>query len=89
MTAPTTLGRASFLESPNGERLFRVNAGASISDALETVSLLQFYANQLTLEAALNDGSERFSWPAYYLGQMAKALLDDVSDSMFAARAEP
>ena len=89
MSTGTTLGRVSFLDSPNGQRLFRVNAGAPIADALETVSLLQYYANQLTHEAAMSDGSERFSWPAFYLGQMAKALLDDVSDSMFAARAEP
>lgn len=89
MSTHTTLGRVSFLDSPNGQRMFRVNVGVPIEDALETVSLLQHYANQLTRDAAMNDGVERFDWPAFYLGQMAKALLDDVNDSMFLTRAAP
>ena len=89
MNTQTTLGRASFFDSTNGQCLFRVNAGASIEDALETVSLLQHYANQLTLDAATNDESDRFSWPAFYLGEMAKALLDDVAESLFVKRATP
>ncbi|OBZ19947.1 hypothetical protein BS643_21425 [Pseudomonas protegens] len=89
MSTQTTLGRASFFGSTNGQSLFRVNAGVSIEDALETASLLQFYANQLTLDAAMTEKSERYSWCALYLGEMAKALLDDVNDSLFVSRAEP
>jgi hypothetical protein len=32
-----------------------------------------------------NEG-ERFSWPALYLGEMAKALIDDVNDALHATR---
>ena len=89
MSTQGTLGRASFFGSTNSQHLFRVNAGVPIEDALETVSLPQHYANQLTLDAAMSDDGERYSWCALYLGEMAKALLDDVNDSMFASRAKP
>ncbi|MEL4168631.1 DUF3077 domain-containing protein [Pseudomonas sp. ZS001] len=83
MSAHTTLGRASFFNKSSGRGVFRVNAGIPIEDALETVSLLQHYANQLTLDAAMSDKGERYSWCALYLGEMAKALIDDVNDAMF------
>ncbi|MBP5116517.1 DUF3077 domain-containing protein [Pseudomonas protegens] len=89
MSTQTTLGRASFFGSTNGQCLFRVNAGVSIEDALETISLLQHYSNQLTLDAAMSEKGERYSWCALYLGEMAKALLDDVNDSLFVSRAKP
>lgn len=88
MSTKTTLGRASFSVCTSGQKLFRVNAGVPIEEVLETVSLLQYYANQLTLDAALNEEGERFSWSAFYLGEMAKALIDDVNDSLFLPRAE-
>ncbi|AZC77967.1 hypothetical protein C4K31_5088 [Pseudomonas chlororaphis subsp. piscium] len=89
MSTQTTLGRASFFGSTNGQCLFRVNAGVPIEDALETISLLQHYSNQLTLDAAMSDKGERYSWCALYLGEMAKALLDDVNDSLFVSRVKP
>ncbi|WP_339546803.1 DUF3077 domain-containing protein [Pseudomonas sp. RA_35y_Pfl2_P32] len=89
MTPATTLGRAAFSRVNNtGQKLFRVNAGIPVEDALETISLLQHYANQLTLDAAMSDQGERFSWPAFYLGEMAKALIDDVNDALFLPRAD-
>ena len=69
-------------------KLFRVNAGVPVEDALEMASLLQHYANELNLDAALSDKGERVSWPAPYLGQMAKALIDDISDAMYLSRAD-
>jgi hypothetical protein len=89
MTSATTLGRAALSRiSSTGQKLFRVNAGVPVEDALEAISLLQHYANQLTLDAAMSDEGERFSWPALYLGEMAKALIDDVNDALFLAKAD-
>lgn len=90
MKAANTLGRAEFSCAASGsQKLFRVNAGVPIEDALEAISLLQYYANQLTLDAAMSSEGERFSWPALYLGQMAKALIDDVNDALCATRTAP
>lgn len=90
MNTATTLGRAEFsCANDTHKKLFRVNAGVPLEDALEAVSLLQHYANQLTLDAAMSDEGERFSWPAFYLGEMAKALIDDVNDALCAASTAP
>lgn len=89
MTSATTLGRAAFTRvNATDQKLFRVNAGIPVENALEMVSLLQQHANQLTFEAAMSDQGERFSWPALYLGEMAKALLDDINDALFASRVD-
>ena len=89
MTSATTLGRTAFSRiNSTGQKLFRVNAGITVEDALEAISLLQHYANQLTLDAAMSNEGERFSWPAFYLGEMAKALIDDVNDALFLPRAD-
>jgi hypothetical protein len=88
MSALTTIGRTDFsLANARGLKLFRVNAGIPVEDALEFASQLQEHVNQLIRDAAMNDQSERFSWPALYLGEMAKALLDDVTDTLFVPRA--
>ncbi|MGF6220159.1 DUF3077 domain-containing protein [Pseudomonas sp. YL-218 TE3947] len=89
MTASTTLGRATFTRvNATDLKLFRVNAGIPVEDALEMASLLQHHANQLTFDAAVSDQGERFSWPALYLGEMAKALIDDINDALFLPRAD-
>lgn len=89
MTSATTLGRAVFTRvNATDQKLFRVNAGVPVEDALEMVSLLQHHANQLTFDAAMSDQGERFSWPAFYLGEMAKALIDDISDGLFTSRVD-
>lgn len=83
LSLPHTLGVIEFSRlAPSSQRLFRVNANIPIGEALEAVSNLQFYANQLTLDAALSEDGERFSWAAYHLGEMAKALIDDVTQAM-------
>ena len=90
MNTATTLGRAEFsCANDTHQKLFRVNAGVPLEDVLEAISLFQHYANQLTLDAAMSDEGERFSWPAFYLGEMAKALIDDVNDALYAARTTP
>jgi hypothetical protein len=87
MSNVTTLGHATF-SHVNDLKLFRVNAGVPIEGALEMASLLQHYANELNLDAAMSDQGERFSWPALYLGEMAKALIDDINDALFLQRAD-
>ncbi|SEN48277.1 Protein of unknown function [Pseudomonas sp. ok272] len=90
MNTATTLGRAEFsCANDTHQKLFRVNAGVPLEDALEAISLFQHYANQLALDAAMSDKGERFSWPAFYLGEMAKALIDDVNDALCAASTAP
>lgn len=87
MTPPTTLGRAAFTRvNATNQKLFRVNAGITVEEALEMASQFQQHANQLSFEAAMSDHGERFSWPALYLGEMAKALIDDINDALFASR---
>lgn len=90
MTPANTLGRTEFsCVTSSNQKLFRVNAGVPVEEALEAISLFQHYANQLTLDAAMSNEGERFSWPAFYLGEMAKALIDDVKDALYATRAAP
>ncbi|MBD9439406.1 DUF3077 domain-containing protein [Pseudomonas sp. PDM04] len=89
MTTSITPGNTSFSRvNATDLKLFRVNAGVPVDEALEMASLLQHYANELTLDAAMSDKGERFSWPALYLGEMAKALIDDVGDALFLSRAD-
>lgn len=91
MTSPNaekgTVGHTEFSKiDAGGQMLFRVNPGISIEDALEAASHLQAVANQFALDAAMTDNCERLSWASYYLGEMAKALIDDVTDGLFLAR---
>ena len=56
MSTAITLGRAEFsCANDTHQKLFRVNAGVPIEDALEAISLFQYYANQLTLDAAMSN----------------------------------
>lgn len=90
MNTANTLGSTEFSCVASGTRkLFRVNEGVPIEEALEAISLFQYYANQLALDAAMSNEGERFSWPALYLGEMAKALIDDVNDALYATRTTP
>ena len=90
MNTANTLGRAEFSCVASGtQKLFRVNAGVPIEDALEAVSQILHHANQLILDAAISDAGERFSWPAFYLGEMAKALIDDVNEALLESRTAP
>lgn len=89
MSTSITLGNATFSRvNATNLKLFRVNAGVPVEEALEMASLLQHYANELNFDAAMSDKGERFSWPALYLGEMAKALIDDISDALFLSRAD-
>ncbi len=38
--------------------------------------------------STMSDQGDRFSWQALYLGEMAKALIDDINDAPFLRRAD-
>lgn len=64
--------------------LFRVNADAPICDVLEHASTLLHPAKQFSLDAAMEAQTDRYAWAAHYLGEMGKALIDDVHTAMAA-----
>jgi hypothetical protein len=82
--ATATCGAATFGKcNAQNERLFRMNAGICAEHALELASLLMASANNLTLLSALHgDDDGSMVWAAHYLGDMAKAIIDDVTAGM-------
>ncbi len=80
-----TLGVITFStcgKQPNLHRLFRVNAGVPIRDALEHASELLHCSKMLALDAAMDKSADRYAWAAHYLGEMAKAVVDDLANGM-------
>ncbi|GAA0427114.1 hypothetical protein GCM10008969_58370 [Pseudomonas veronii subsp. inensis] len=76
-----TIGAVTFAdcgENKSHLKLFRVNAGVPIREALEHASHLHYYATMLSLEAAMDPRSERFAFASHYLGEMGKAIIDDL-----------
>lgn len=69
-----------------GTLLFSVTPGICVEDALDHASCLMSCINQLTLSAATDDNSGNATWCAHYLGEMAKAIIDDVGAGLFRAR---
>lgn len=80
-----TLGVITFSpcgKQPNRHPLFRVSAGVPIRDALEHASELLHCSKLLALDAAMDAGANRYAWAAHYLGEMAKAVVDDLANGM-------
>jgi hypothetical protein len=76
----TTSGAATFGScNAQSQRLFRLNAGVSAIEALEHASLLMASANRLTLLGGRDEDHSTMVWAAHYLGDMAKAIIDDVT----------
>ncbi|WP_311968363.1 DUF3077 domain-containing protein [Pseudomonas baltica] len=77
----STTGAATFgVCNSRNERLFRITPGICAEHALEHASLLMASANKLTLLSALQaDDDGAMVWAAHYLGDMAKAIIDDVT----------
>lgn len=69
-----------------GTPLFSVTRGVCVEDALEHASCLMSCINQLTLNAATDDDSGHATWCAHYLGEMVKAIIDDVAAGLFQSR---
>jgi hypothetical protein len=81
--ANTTPGAATFGScNLQNQRLFRLNPGLCTEDALEHASVLMGCANTLTRLSGLEHDSSTLAWAAHYLGDMAKAIIDDVALGM-------
>lgn len=80
-----TLGIITFSTcgtQPALRHLFRVNSGVPIRDALEHASELLHCSKLLAMDAAMDKGADRYAWAAHYLGEMAKAVVDDLAKGM-------
>lgn len=76
-----TIGAQEFGECGDDDgdfKLFRVNAGVPLPEALEHAAHVLYYAKMLSLEAAMDPRAERFAFAAHYLCDMGKAILDDL-----------
>ncbi|MBK3471734.1 DUF3077 domain-containing protein [Pseudomonas carnis] len=74
-----TIGAVTFAdcgEEKSSLKLFRVNAGTPILEALEHASHVLYYAKMLSLEAAMDPKAEKFAFASHYLGEMGKAIID-------------
>ncbi|AZE08161.1 DUF3077 domain-containing protein [Pseudomonas chlororaphis] len=82
-TSIKTIGIVTFADCGEKEQsLFRVNPDIPVREALEHASNLFYYAKKLMLDAAMEEQGERYAWPAYYLCEMGKAVVDDLSTAM-------
>ncbi|NWA07940.1 DUF3077 domain-containing protein [Pseudomonas gingeri] len=78
-----TLGAVTFSScGSQGRELFRVNADVPILEAMEHASILLYCAKALSLDAALETDGERYAWASHYLGEMGKAVIDDLTQGM-------
>jgi hypothetical protein len=76
-----TIGAQTFAvcgEEQSHLKLFRVNAGVPIREALEHAAHVLYYAEMLSLEAAMDPRTERFAFASHYLCEMGKAIIDDL-----------
>lgn len=81
---PYTAGSTPCGRTLGGHSLFTVNPDIPAVDALEHASILQNCANKLMTEAAFGDPTGHAALSAVYLGEMAKAIMDDVASGMSA-----
>lgn len=78
-----TIGIVTFAQCGDKEQnLFKVNPDIPAREALEHASNLFYYTKKLMLDAAMEKQGERYAWPAYYLCEMGKAIIDDVSNGI-------
>ncbi len=79
-----TLGVITFSTcGSHGRELFRVNPGVPILEAMEHASILLHCAKALSLDAALErEHGERYAWASHYLGEMGKAVIDDLTQGV-------
>ena len=82
-TTLNTAGITTFGRTLSGNTLFTVNADIPASDALEHASILQDCVHKLICGSALgSDPTQHLALSAMYLGEMAKAIMDDVVHSL-------
>lgn len=73
----------------DGQKIFRINPDIPVGDALEHASNLLGIVNRLTLVSGMDDGNETVTWAAHELGEMAKAIIDDVTTGLLIAGNTP
>ncbi|WPP00348.1 DUF3077 domain-containing protein [Pseudomonas sp. HR96] len=82
MTTPQTLhtcGTITFgLCGPDNQPLFQIRPGIPALAALEHAALLQDCMNHLLLEMADGEAHPLMRWSALHVGEMGKAILDDL-----------
>lgn len=95
MTHPssvTTIGVQTFAdcgENKTDMHVLRVNAGVPLREALEHASHLLYYAKVLSLEAAMDKDGERYAFASHYLGEMGKAIVDDINQALLPDGPDP
>ena len=57
-------------------------AGMPIRDGLEHASELLHCSKMLALDAAMDNSADRYAWAAHYLGEMVKAVMDDLANGI-------
>lgn len=82
-----TLGTTPFgLYGPCDQHMFRVNPDIPAGVALEYISMLQNCINELNLDYAMGHRNLMSGWATYYLGEMSKALVDDLNEAAIRSR---
>lgn len=87
-----TIGSVAFAdrgENKSDLKLLRVNAGVPIREALEHASHVLYYTKMLSLEAAMDPRAEKFAFASHYLGEMGKAIIDDLLFSFESSARDP
>lgn len=88
----STVGVVTFAdcgENKHDMKVLRVNAGVPLREALEHASHLLYYAKVLSLEAAMDTGGEHYAFASHYLGEMGKAIVDDISQALLPDGPDP
>jgi hypothetical protein len=81
-----TVGVTAFsICGSKNQKLFRINPDVPLMDALEQASNLLSCANRLALDGAMGDTEGQGVWAAHYLGEMAKAIIDDTMTTLLRA----
>ncbi|KFE51173.1 DUF3077 domain-containing protein [Pseudomonas syringae] len=82
-----TIGTTTFANCGEDKQpLLRLNPNVPTEHALEHVAALLTCINELTLDAAMGESGLHATWAAHYLGEMAKAIVDDSLASFCASR---
>lgn len=88
MTTPpsaTTVGVQTFADCGEGKshlKLFRINAGVPLREAIQHAATLLDCATYLSLEVAMDPMNVKSAFAACYLCEMSKAVLDDLELAM-------
>ena len=88
MTPPPsamTIGVQTFAdcgENKSHLKLFRVNAGVPLLEALEHAAHVLDCAKMLSLEVAMDPRNARLAFASHYLCEMGKAVIDDLHAAM-------